>query len=83
MPDPVGTPITQKQAQAIVHAIGGETGWTGRVESDPVRFQKTSPTRFIADPARSSAATVESKVGGAGSATTASISALCSAMARS
>ena len=56
------------------------SSWITGVESEPVRFQKTSLARFSVAAARSSAATVLSKVAGVGSEAIASISALCSAI---
>ncbi len=59
------------------------SSWLVGVESALVLLKKTSVARCSSWPLRSSGTSVLSNVGGAGSATIASISATCSAMPRS
>ena len=70
------------QCRAICGEISRSISSSASLEWAPVRRWNTSPTRASVRPASSSAAMVLSKLGGAGSAVMAAISASWSASAR-
>jgi hypothetical protein len=71
------------KCRALRGAISRSIAWSASFVSAEVRFQKTEDTRSSSSPERSWASMVLAKVGGSGSAATASISAAWRAKASS